>query len=102
MKENKEKPVLKISGDYCCSFALWNDHSHEILDGTEEQLIEIGILPQTVILLKAIVDVYSWEPSDKEPSQEARITYRHLIEIARLRLEREIGDRFTIIAFTDW
>lgn len=102
MKEDKEKPVLKIFGDYCCNFALWNELNHEILDGTEEQLLEIGILPQTIVLLKAIVDVYNWEPSDKEPRKEAKITYQHLIEMAKLRLDHEIGDKFTIIAFPEW
>lgn len=97
-----KKPVLKIFGDYCCEFALWNDIDHEILDGSEEQLLKIGVLPQTITILKAIVDVYCWEPSDREPPEEAKITYRHLIKIAKHRLDIEIGDKFNIVTHTEW
>lgn len=91
-----EKPVLRLFADYCCNFALWNSHEHDILDGSESQLLEIGIRPDTIVLLKAIVSVHDWEPSDQEPTAESNIAYEYLINMAKIRLEREIGHKFTI------
>lgn len=93
----KEKPILRLFADYCCGFALWNNFDHEILDGSEEQLIELGISPTTLVLLKAIVQVHDWEPSDQNPTEESIVAYSYLINMAKVRLEHEIGDRFTIV-----
>lgn len=93
----KEKPILRLFADYCCGFALWNNFDHEILDGSEEQLIELGISPTTLVLLKAIVQVHDWEPSDQNPTEESIVTYSYLINMAKVRLEHEIGDRFDIV-----
>jgi hypothetical protein len=92
-----EKPILRLFADYCCGFALWNNHDHDILSGSEEQLLEIGILPHTIVLLKAIVYVHDWEPSDEEPSNESNITYDYLVNMAKVCLEKQIGDKFTIV-----
>lgn len=91
-----EKPVLRLFADYCCGFALWNDHDHNILTGDEAQLKKLGISEYTIVLLKAIVAVHDWEPSHEEPTPESNITYDYLINMAKVRLEKEIGGRFTI------
>lgn len=92
-----QKPTLRLFADYCCGFALWNSHDHDILDGSEEQLKEFGVSEHTIVLLKAIVHVHDWEPSHEESTPESNITYKYLIEMAKVRLEREIGDKFTIV-----
>lgn len=93
----KEKPILRLFADYCCGFALWNGFGHEILDGSEEQLIELGISHTTLVLLKAIVQVHDWEQPDQDPTKESIVAYSYLIDMAKVRLEHEIGDRFTIV-----
>lgn len=93
----KEKPILRLFADYCCGFALWNNFDHEILDGSEEQLIKLGISHNTLVLLKAIVQVHDWEPSDQDPTKESIVAYSYLLDMAKVRLEHEIGDRFMIV-----
>jgi hypothetical protein len=93
----KQKPTLRLFADYCCGFALWNSHDHDILDGSEEQLLEFGVSEKTMILLKAIVHVHDWEDSHKESTPECDTTYKYLINMAKIRLEREIGDKFKIV-----
>lgn len=92
-----DKPKLRLFADYCCGFALWNDHSHDILDGSEEQLLELGVSDHTLRLLKVIVDVHDWEPSDVEHSEESITTYTYLVHMAKTRLDKEIGDRFELV-----
>lgn len=92
-----EKPVLRLFADYCCGFALWNDLDHDILDGTEEQLLKLGISKHTIVLLKAIVYVHDWEPCHEEPTEESNIAQDYLINMAKIKLDKEIGDRFTIV-----
>lgn len=91
------KPRLRLFADYCCGFALWNDHDHEILDGSEEQLLKIGVSQRTLSLLKVIVDVHDWESSFEEPTPEMVTTYEYLINMAKLQLDREIGEQFEIV-----
>lgn len=91
------KPVLRLFADYCCGFALWNDFDHEILDGSEEQLLEMGVSKRTLNLLKTIVYVHDWEDSHAESTEEMTTTYNYLIAMAKWALEKEIGDRFTIV-----
>lgn len=90
------KPRLRLFADYCCGFALWNDSTHETLDGTEEQLLELGVSPTTIAILKTIVCVHDWEPYDKEPTPQMSISYDYLSKMAKTRLDIEIGDRFEI------
>lgn len=96
-KKTEEKPILRLFADYSCGFALWNSHDHSILNGSEEQLLELGVSASTLVLLKAIVYVHDWEPSHEEPTQESNIAYAYLVDMAKVCLDREIGDRFTIV-----
>jgi hypothetical protein len=92
-----QKPILRLFADYCCGFALWNSHEHEILDGSEEQLLEIGISQRTLNLLKVIVDVHDWESAFEDPTPEMATTYGYLIDMAKIQLDREIGEQFEIV-----
>lgn len=90
------KPILRLFADYCCGFALWNHHSHDILDGSVHQLYALGISHSTVALLETMVTVHDWEDSHEEPTQEFLTTYKYLEKITKQKLDKEIGHKFII------
>ena len=90
------KPTLRLFADYCCGHALWNDHTHNILDGSEEQLLELGVKPHTLAVLKVMVYVHDMGDSHLPWDTEQLTTYKYLEKIAFDNLESEIGDRFNI------
>lgn len=91
------KPTLLLFADYCCNFALWNDGNHDILDGSDKQLLSLGVSKRTLRVLKVIVDVHDSESAFTEPTPELVVTYNYLTNLAKRMLEQEIGDKFTII-----
>ena len=95
MEDITDKPVLRLFADYCCGIALWND-DHEILDGSDKQLLKLGVSKRTLDLLKTIVHVHDWEDSHTESSPEMATTYKYLVDMAKICLDREIGDKFII------
>lgn len=97
-----EKPVLRLFADYCCGFALWNGHDHDILDGSEEQLRHLGVSERTIVLLKAIVYVHDWEDPHEEPTPESNTAYSYMVDMAKACLDKEIGDRFTIVTSSQY
>ena len=53
-----KKPTLRLFADYACSIPLWEDgveYSYgEILDGSQEQLIEMGVSKTTLALMESL------------------------------------------------
>lgn len=90
------KPTLRLFADYCCGFALWNDHSHSILDGSEEQLLELGVRHSTLAILKTMVYVHDAGDSHEPWEPEQLIAYEYLESLAKEYLDRDIGDKFNI------
>jgi len=90
------KPTLRLFADYCCGHALWNGHDTDILDGSDEQLLELGVKPHTLAILKVMVYVHDYEDSHKESSPESLTTYTYLETMAKQYLDRDIGDIFNI------
>lgn len=90
------KPTLRLFADYCCGFALWNDHNHNILDGSEEQLLELGVKHSTLAILRTMVYVHDAGDSHEPWEPEQLIAYEYLESLAKECLDRDIGDKFNI------
>lgn len=100
----KTKPTLRLFADYACSIPLWEDGKEyrygEILDGSQEQLVEIGVSKTTLALMESLCFVFEKESTcleDNSPwEKSARTTYEYLIASIKKRLDYEIGHKFNI------
>lgn len=100
----KTKPTLRLFADYGCSIPLWEDgveYSYgEILDGSQEQLIGMGVSKTTLALMESLCFVFengSKVEDYNTPWEEgAQDTYEYLITSIKKRLDYEIGHKFNI------
>lgn len=98
------KPTLRLFADYACSIPLWEDGKEyrygEILDGSKEQLIEIGVSKTTLALMESLCFVFENESKVEDyntPWEEGvQATYEYLIASIKKRLDYEIGHKFII------
>lgn len=100
----KTKPTLRLFADYACSIPLWEDGEEyrygEILDGSQEQLVKMGVSKTTLALMESLCFVFENESTSSEDNaaweKSARTTYEYLIASIKKRLDYEIGHKFNI------
>ena len=98
----KTKPTLRLFADYACSIPLWEDGEEyrygEILDGSQEQLVEMGVSKTTLALMESLCFVFENGSEDYNTNWEegAQDTYEYLIASIKKRLDYEIGHKFNI------
>lgn len=102
-----KKPTLRLFADYACSIPLWEDGKEykygEILDGSQEQLIEMGVSKTTLALMESLCFVFESgsnvgldEYYNSTWEEGAEDTYKYLITSIKKRLDYEIGHKFSI------
>ena len=99
----KTKPTLRLFADDGCSIPLWEDGEEygygEILDGSQEQLIGMGVSKTTIALMESLCFVFENEKVEdynKPWYKIAQDTYEYLITSIKKRLDYEIGHKFNI------
>lgn len=100
----KTKPTLRLFADYACSIPLWEDGKEygygEILDGSQEQLIGIGVSKTTLALMESLCFVFENESKVEDYNTPwdkiAQDVYEYLITSIKKRLDYEIGHKFNI------
>ncbi len=99
-----KKPTLRLFADYGCSIPLWEDGKEykygEILDGSQEQLIEMGVSKTTLALMESLCFVFENESKVEDYNTPwdkiAQDVYEYLITSIKKRLDYEIGHKFNI------
>ena len=100
----KTKPTLRLFADYACSIPLWEDGEEygygEILDGSQEQLIGMGVSKTTIALMESLCYVFEDESKVEDYNTPwdkiAQDVYEYLITSIKKRLDYEIGHKFNI------
>lgn len=98
------KRKLRFFCDYMADTPLWESHDagdaeqwpEDEYNKTTGTLLSFGVSRYTVILMKALLWIYEYPPSDQELSDTEAAAYHALQNLILERLQIEIGDNFEI------